>query len=311
MSLAIAEDNQDQVAWRIRFLEAAVVQGSHVLLGEVAVPMGDIPEEQWREMANRELWPSPEKNSKPVNMTRPRLQEAVMSTMRDLAPYCLFPGSMALQRGGRVIQKGDIQKAVYDALTPATVVMQGEAVFRDFRIPSYVFFSHAAQKLAVEPQKKVTPGRVNFRIVVKELDGTPVQRISASAFLDLWANVPSVTSPLNKDDILNPDTITYTRTNLAYLREKPWDGRGGPWKIQRPIGANQVIYQSDLRYIPTITKGTTVTLLFESKTVRLSVRGEALADGVTGESIPVKNLQSKKEVYGVVRDQQTVLITGY
>jgi flagella basal body P-ring formation protein FlgA len=297
--------------WRIRFLDAAVVQGERVRLGEVASPVGDMPERLWREYSLRELWPSPPENSKAVSMTRPRLQEAVVATMNDLAPFCLFPGSLALQRGGVVIGKDEVQARVVKSLTPLLGGVDGEASFKDFRIPQQIFLKHSGQTVEVVPQKKVEPGRVNFRIVVSELDGSAVQRISGSVFMDVWANVPCAAVPLNKGDIIGPASITHTRVNLALHRGEPWDGRGGSWRAVRPIGLNQVISRSDIGHIPTVTKGSAVTLLYESKSIRLVVPAEALSDGVAGESIPVRNRESKKEVYGVVHDAQTILVRSF
>ena len=300
-----AADTQEP--WRIRFLEAAIVSGPLVKLGEVAVPVGDMPPEKWAEFSRRELWPAPPVG-KAVNMTRPRLQEAVVRTMQDLAPYCLFPGSMALQQGGVVIGKESIQQTVEKELRPFLSSLPGEASFKDFRLPLHVFMEHPGQVLSVEQPKKIAPGRLNVRLTVREMDGTVKQKLSGSVFVDCWADVPCAVVPLNKEDLLEHDRVTFIRTNLASLRSDPWDGRGGPWRIMRPIAVEQVIYQSDLAHIPTVRKGSTVTLLYEGKSVRLTVQAEAMADGAPGESIAVRNLQSKKEVYGVVRDASTVTV---
>jgi flagella basal body P-ring formation protein FlgA len=296
--------------WRIRFVEAAVVQGATVLLGEVAVPVGEMPAGLWDQLAGRALWPSPPEKGRPVNMTRPRLQEAVMATMQDLAPYCLFPGSMALQRGGAVFGKEQVQDVAVKGLTPLLGQVAGEGSFRDFRLPQHIFLAHPNQRIVVEPPRRVNAGRVNFRLLVLELDGGTVQKIACSVFLDSAVDVPCAAVVLNKDDILEPGKITFKRMNLAFLREAPWDGRGGPWRITRPIGVQQVIYQSDVGHIPTVRKGTILTLVYEGKNMRLATKAEALADGVVGESIPVRNVQSKKELYGIVRDAATVVVTG-
>lgn len=307
---AMAYGAADQVPWRIRFVEAAVIEGDMVTLGEVAVPAGAIPRQEWEKLAKRSLWPSPPDNGRAVNMTRPKLQEAVMATMRDLAPYCLFPSSLALQRGGAVMHEPAIQSLAVKELTPLVAGIEAETMFKDFRLPAYIFLEHPGQIVGIEPQKKIAPGRVNFRIIVKEVDGSVAQRIAGSAFLDAWKEVPSATVALNRNDILEASQVGRIRVNLAHLRGTPWDGRGGPWRMVRAVGVEQVIYQNDIAHIPTVSKGTVLNLLYESNTVRLQVQAEALTDGVVGENIRVKNLQSKKEVYGVVRDASTVVIRG-
>ena len=309
-SLPGITEKSAQVPWRIRFLEAAVINGPYVLLGEIAVPVGDMPPQQWRELSQRALWPAPQQEKKPMNMTRPRLQEAVVQTMNDLAPYCLFPGSLAIQRGGAVFTREQIQNVAINHLTPALAVLPGEASFDDFRLPAYIFTAHEGQSLEAEPPKKISAGRMNFRLLVRELDGSVTQRISASAFVNCWTEAPAASAPLNRDDVLTPETVTFTRINLAHTRGEVWDGRGGPWRIVRPIGADQVIYQSDLGHIPTIRKGNTITLVYEGKSLRLTVPGEAMADGVPGESIPVRNIQSRKQIFGIVRDANTVLVNA-
>lgn len=294
--------------WRIRFLEAAIVRGETVRLGEVAVPMGDMPPGKWEELAVRELWPSPPEGGKAVNMTRPRLQEAVMRTMKDLAPYCLFPGAMALQRGGTLMNKEAVQRLVDEQVTPRLHVLPGEVVLKDFRLPQQIFLEHPGQQVTVELPRKLSPGRISLRLLVRELDGAVKQKLTGSVFADCWADVPCSAAIMNRDDLLDHTKVTFKRLNLAALRGEPWDGRGGPWRLTRPLSVDQVIYRTDVEHIPTVRKGSIVTLIYEGRSVRLSLQAEALADGVAGESIPVRNLQSRKEVYGLIRDSSTVTV---
>lgn len=296
--------------WRIRFLEAAVVQGDRVLLGEVAVPMGDMPAGMWDDLARRELWPSPPRQGKAVNMTRPRLQEAVMQSMKDLAPYCLFPGSMALQRGGALVGKEAVQRLVANELGPHLTALPGEAALTDYRLPQYVFLEHAGQELVLEAPRKVAAGRLSLRLLVREMDGAVRQKLTGSVFIDCWADVPCAAAGMNRDDLLEHTKVTFKRMNLASLRGRPWDGLGGPWRLTRPVSIAQVIYQQDVAHIPTVRKGSIVTVLYEGKSVRLSLQAEALADGAAGESIPVRNLQSKRELYAQIRDGSTVTVTA-
>lgn len=299
-----------EIPWRIRFLEAAIVHGPVVRLGEIAAPAGEMPKEKWEELAQRELWPSPSEEGKAVHMTRPRMQEAVVRTMRDLAPYVLFPPSMALQRGGALIGKEDIRRLAQNELAPHLASLPGEAQLSDFRLPSYIFLSHSGQTLEMEAPKKTAPGRLSIRFVVKELDGSIKQKLTGSVLVDCWASVPVATAIMNKEELLEHTKVTFKRVNLATLRAEPWDGRGGPWRVMRPIPVDQIIYKTDLAHIPTVRKGAKVTLLYEGKTVRLTLLAEALSDGSAGETIAVRNLQSRREVFGVVRDSTTVVVNS-
>ncbi len=308
--LWVAPGAAESMPWRIRFLDAAVVTGERVTLGEVAVPAGEMPPGKWEELARRELWPSPPDNGRAMSMTRPRLQEVVVRTMPDLAPYCLFPGSMLLQRGGVVLNEPAVHALVVKELTPLLAGLNGETAVRDVRAPAAIFLRHEGQMVTVEAPKKLTPGRISIRLLVRELDGTVTQKLTGSVFVDCFRTAPCAVAPLNRGDVLEPAAVNFVRVNLALLRGEPWDGRGGPWRMTRPIGLDEVIYQADLAHIPTIAKGTVVTLLYESPSIKLTVKAEALADGVVGGSLPVRNLQSRKEIYAVVRDPATVVVTA-
>jgi flagella basal body P-ring formation protein FlgA len=290
----------------IRFLDAAVVRGDKVLLGEVAVPVGDVPPARWEKLAARELWPAPPENGRLVSMTRPRLQEAVVRTMNDLAPYCLFPGSTVLRRGGVLIGREAIRSLVEKELSAYLSALPGDVLLKDFRLPQHVFLDHAGQELVVEKPRRTEPGRIGVRLFVREVDGTVRQKLGGTVAVECWADVPCAAVGMNKDDLLDHGKITYRRMNLAVLRGEPWDGRGGPWRLVRPLGIEQAIGRGDLAPVPTVRKGDTVTILYEGNNVRLTARAEALADGAAGENIPVRNTQSRKEVFAQVRDAQTV-----
>lgn len=298
----------EEVVWRIRFLDAAVVQGPTVKLGEIAVPAGEIPKEQWELLAARELWPAPAESGKPQLMTRPRLQEAVVRTMKDLAPYCLFPPSTVIQRGGILIGKQSLQRLVENDLRPYLAALPGESGLSDFRLPANIFLANSGQNIELEAPRKVTPGRLSLRLLVKDVDGSVKNRLTGSVMVDSWVEAPCATSAMNRDDLLDLAKVTFKRVNLASLRGEVWDGKGGPWRVLRPLATDHIIYRSDLGHVPTVRKGDKLTLIYSGKTVRLTVPVEALADGTVGENISVRNLQSRKDVYGRVRDQATVIV---
>lgn len=294
--------------WRVRLFDAAVVQGEYVLLGEVAAPAGPMPAALWAQLKDLKLWLAPEEQGRPQNLTRPRIQQAMVASLgKDFAVLCLYPPSMTIQRGGKLYDAPSVHELAVKTLTPQLAALPGEASLSDFRLPGNVFVASKSQSLALETPAKVAPGRLSLSFSVREADGSVTRRLTGTVFVDCWAPVACVTAPVNKGEVLGADVITYKRKNLAYLRDEPWDGAGGPWQAVRPIGLDQPILKSDLTYVPTMKRGRVVTLIFESGNVRLSAKVEALSDGVGGETIPVKNLQSKRQVYAVVQDENTVL----
>ena len=312
---AVGSDGTDQetrdpvrnTGWRLRIKDAAVVQGDHVLLGEIADPIGPIEPAVWAQLAKAELWPSPAKG-RPMNMTRPRIQQAMAYYAGELSSFCSYPASMVVQRGGNVLTTEELQQIVAKSLTPLIRAMPGEASLQDFRLPSAVLLSEEEQSVELEGPVDLAPGRMSLRLAVKDIEGRIVKRLTGTVFVDVWVEVPCAAVPLNKDEVLEPNRVTFARKNLAHIKGTVWDGRGGPWRMQRPIALGQPIMQTDVAIIPTVRKGAAVTMIFEGRNVTVSIPGEALSDGARGETISVRNLQSKKQLRATVRDGQTVIV---
>lgn len=326
----------NDIAWRMRILDVATVSGPVVRLGEIAVPVGEMPEELWRDLAAQPLWDAPAENSKAMSLSRPKLQQAMLGSMgRDFAMLCFYPQSLTLQRGGSVLGPAEVMDVTVKTLTPLLAALPGEASLSDFRLPETVFLGSAQQKLELETPARVEPGRLSLKFAVRDLDGSVVRRFTGTVFVDCWALLPCAAESVSKDETLEPSKITFIRKNLAQVRVPArqvhsqtrgtdngaeqsrssvvsasdiWDGKGGPWRTTRAIQAGQPILVSDLTHVPTISKGSTISLIYNAPSVRLSVRAEALADGVRGESVLVRNMASSRQVYATVIDEGTAVI---
>lgn len=305
--LALAAGEDQAGGWRLKIKDAAVARGEAVLLGEIAEPIGPVPPAVWSRLSALPLWPAPPAG-KPMNMTRPKIQQAMAHYAGELSSLCLYPASLTLQQGGVVLDGAALEHLVVKALTPVVRAMPGEASLSDFRLPTALFLSREGQVAELEGPVDLTPGRISLRIAVKEPDGSVVRRVTGTAFVDVWTEVPCAAIPLAKDDVLEPDRVTFVRKNLAHIKGEVWDGKGGPWRVQRALGGGQPIMQTDVAVLPIVRKGTKVTMVYEGKNFRLSMPGEALNDGASGESIPVRNMQSKKQLRATVRDSLTVVV---
>lgn len=299
--------NPASTPWRIRLHDAAIIPGDMVRLGDIGQLFGDAPPGVWEQLAERPLWPAPPDPGKALQISRTKLDQALRQTLGAVADLCVLPKSMALQRGGSVLREDDLRSLVVKDLTPHLRNMDGEAELVDFRLPAYAFLAHDGQTLTLEPPQ-LTPSRVSLRFIVKEVDGRVLRRFTGTVMLNLWKEVPSPAKPVNRGDALSPDNITWLRMNLAYVRGDLWDGRGGPWQVQRAIAPDQPIYRADLAPLSAIKKGAVVNLIYMRGNVQLSTKAEALSEGAPGDTITVRNLQSDKQVYAIVQNADTVLV---
>lgn len=295
-----------QDVWRLKIYEAAIVRGDKVLLGEIAEPLGTISPEKWQELAKKELWDSPPQLGKAYKISKANLKNALQSALGMYADSCLLPNSLVLQKGGDIVREDTLRQMVVQYLTPQMNKLAGRSELTDFRLPPYIFVSSRSQELVLE-KAIVEPGRIALRFAIQEIDGKVLQRFTGTAFLNVWVDTPAAGKPLAKGDTLYQQDIVYKKVNLAYERADLWDGKGGPWQVIRPLGANEAISTTDLKPLSAIKKGEKITLVYDKGGIHLSVLVEAMEDGALGDTILVRNLDSKKQIYGKVQDQNTVL----
>ena len=308
----VAQDGQLNMLgpddWRIKILSAAVTNSDMVLLGDIAVPLGQMGQDTWAQLRAQQLWPAPPEEGKPLQISHSRLSQALRQALgKDVAGRCILPSSLVIQRGGLVFHEEDLRSYVVKSLTPQLSAMPGQVELSDFRLPDYIFLAHAQQRVQLEPGK-LSPGRVPLRFAVQEVDGNVLRRISGTVNLTLWITAPAASRPMNKGEALAAESVTFMKVNASQLRDLPWDGRGGPWQVNRALNTGEPILQSDLVSQLMVRRGDVVNLIYIKGNLRIATQAQALADGEPGATIAVRNLQTKKQVYAIVKDGSTVEI---
>lgn len=75
---------------------------------------------------------------------------------------------------------------------------------------------------------------------------------------------------------------------------------------RRPLRSSQILRVSDLVMTPAVRKNALVTLALQSGPMSLTLMGKVMEDAAIGQPVRVVNVNSKKELVGVVRDAGTV-----
>lgn len=294
--------------WRIVVKEAACAYGPRLLLSEIAEVRGAPPAGVWERLSTRELWRNAERPGRQTSVSRDQLEQLLRHYVPEVATRTwALPSQLTVQYGGALVDRFEIERQAVAFLTPRAAGLGGEAEFRDFRLPENVFLDNQYDHVEMELPGPLKPGRVNLRLKVVTPDGKVVRRLAASVFLDLWKAVPSASRPLNRMRPLDPADVTFLRKNVAYLPDV-WDGRGGPWRVARPVGQGQPITMSSLEPLPAVIKGERVMLVYHGERIQVAVKAEALSDADVGQMVTVRNLQTKKEILATVIDAHTVAV---
>ncbi|PIE68998.1 MAG: flagella basal body P-ring formation protein FlgA [Deltaproteobacteria bacterium] len=292
---------------RLVIAKAVCVQGPHVVLGDLATAFGTESTVFLEHFASLKVADAPVRQGGKMILTADRI-EAALARAAALPGNLEMPSQVHIQQGGRVIPGSAIRAQVTAFLQQAFAVTDAEVRIREYRLPDYLFVPDPKGHLAMESSRTMQPGRVSFRINVVDAGGQVIRRIAVSAFVDVWVTVPCAARPLRRGTVIEPQAVRFERKNLAYVRGSVWNGRGGPWRVKRPMGIGEVMYAKHIELLPTVSKGSRVSLVFDGPTIRLEVPAQALEEGGLGSSILVRNLQSNKQVLALIQDKDTVVV---
>ena len=81
-------------------------------------------------------------------------------------------------------------------------------------------------------------------------------------------------------------------------------------EARRVLRAGQAIAATDVRRPVVVTKGQTVTMMFEAPGVSLTAMGRAMSEGGVGDTVVVQNPASYRMVNAVITGAGTVRATG-
>jgi flagella basal body P-ring formation protein FlgA len=139
-----------------------------------------------------------------------------------------------------------------------------------------------------------------------EVVGTYQQLLQAK----VWREVVVAHSNLQRGELLrDADVILEKRDILShreYITGIPSDD---PFtELRENLQAGTVVTVRALRLRTVLKRGRQVDAMFQDPTLTISVRAEALEDGVPGQIVRLRNVQSRREFKGKVQDEQTVVV---
>jgi flagella basal body P-ring formation protein FlgA len=161
----------------------------------------------------------------------------------------------------------------------------------------------------VRPVQGITPGLQSF-VLAADISGRETTRLWLRAEIKVFEDVVVTSFPLGIREIVRSKDVRLERRDISSLPARPFtqiDDVVGQQAL-RAIEMNEILTQKSVDRPKLMRRGSSVTLVYETGSLRVEAPGTAEENGKVGDLIQVKNPTSGKALRGLVIDSRTVRI---
>lgn len=215
-----------------------------------------------------------------------------------------------ISRAARVVNDLLLKEMLTETLQQESVKERGELELNFNRAwkPVLVPDDPLSIKITDIPTSGVSPNFIcRFDLFAgEEKIGSFQQPLGAK----IWKEIFVARSNVTRGQSLRDADLTLERrdilNNRDYLTELPFEN---PYvEFGQNVMAGHQVTPRVLRLKTVVKRGRMVDAVAQDEALMIAVRAEALEDGVPGELIRLRNIRSKKEFKGKVKDEQTVVV---
>jgi flagella basal body P-ring formation protein FlgA len=296
-----AESTNAAVSWRL--LPNAQVRAAGVHLNEVAESSaGPLP--------GLRLAAAPAVGQAAV-LSRTQLLELVRQNMPELLPInWTGANQVRVTRRSRPMDEAEVKELIRAALQRDFVKERGELEIRFSRPWATIPIPDEAFTLNIVdlPSAGVTP---NFVVRFELRSGTvPLGTWQVPLLARIWREVWVAGSALQRGQLLRDADVVQEKRDVLVVR----DALGSlvrddaHLELAENLSAGAPLTPRSLRMRPIVRRGGIVEALIEEGAMTISVKAEALEDGLPGQTIRARNLKSKREFRGKVQNEETIVV---
>ena len=257
-----------------------------------------------------QLAPAPQ-IGRPIFLTRAQITTLLTKAAPDLT--CTnWAGADRIKvvRATRVVNEPVLKELLTEALQRDFVKDRGDIELRFNRpwTPIVVPDEPLTLKILEMPNSGVSPSFIcRFELIAgSDVVGSYQQPLGAK----VWKEIFVARSNLTRGQSLRDAEVGLERrdvvNNRDYLTSLPLED---PYvEIRENVPAGTQITARALRLRAIIKRGRLVDAIARDEALSISVKAEALEDGVPGQIVRVRNIRSKREFKGKVQDEQTVVV---
>jgi flagella basal body P-ring formation protein FlgA len=285
----------------VTLLTNAVVDSEGIFLSHVLTSAAPLP--------HLRLADAPQFGQAAV-FNRAQVLEALQKISADSAPVNLQGAEkIRITRRARPYNESEIKEQLTTLLQNEYVKDKGELEIRFLRpwVPILLPDEPLTLKILNLPSTGITPNCiVRFELSTKrEILGSWQAPVSAQVWSEAWV----AKSPLRKDQLFSEADVARERRDVLSLREALLPAQPeGPLQIVDNIQAGAPLYQRSVRPRPVVFRGQVVEAQVMDGAMTVSLKVEVLENGAPGQFVRLRNVQSRREFRGKVRNDQTVVV---
>ncbi len=141
----------------------------------------------------------------------------------------------------------------------------------------------------------------------RESFGTFTVNAEAKVWQEVWVARTTLprSLPIRDADLVRErrDTLTLRAPLAQFAADEE------RLELSENVSAGSPIYARMVRLRPVIRRGKLVDAIVADGVLNITLRVEALDDGAPGQTVRARNLKSKREIRGKVKDEQTIIIS--
>ena len=292
----------DSPAWRL--LPAATVSGSGIFLNEIV----ENPPET---LPHLRLATAPAAGQT-ATLTRSQINELLRQQSAGLlTTNWMGATQIKISRRTRSLAEAEVLDLLTTALQRDFVKDKGELEIRPSRPWAVTAISDEVftVKILDVPIAGVTPSFIiHFELRAgQELLGNWQMPVQAH----VWREIIVAGSPLHRGQLLKDADLSRERRDALTLRDSltsvpPDDAL---LEIAENIPTGQPLTLHSVRARPIVRRGKVADAIIQEGAMMITVKVEVLEDGVSGQTVRVRNLKSRREFRGKVQNEETILVS--
>ena len=227
----------------------------------------------------------------------------------SLLPFNLLAAQLSPEKTV-LLQEQEVRLAVERLVNDKVSGRGWKTSITQLSIPSGIRIPAGTVDMEVTPSPRWDGwGPASMTLLVR-VNGRLVKNLSLRINVEAQADMVVASRQIMSGTVLAASDLAIEKHDIAAVNGKyvaSMDDAIGK-KARGTVRQNSPVRSDQLDKVPVIKSGQTVTIVAESKTLKISTTGKARGSGGVGDIIMVQNLGSQKELSATVVDASTVFV---